>query len=181
MEMIQSSKVEPAKSKGFASASGRDAKNDRESMSGLTVAEMHALLDMEISELNELEARQIAEKHKTNPLRTSTAKKRNTPVTRGATPGKLAAENFFGKSLRSTAAAIAKAQPPPSGPSDGSSSSSSESSSSSTDDGPGSSRRSASSRRFSSKRKRGHARKHKIKLVRPMSGRARYHHFLEDF
>jgi hypothetical protein len=167
VEKIQFSKVEPAKSKDFVPASDRDANNDRVSTSGPTVAEMHALLDKKISELIELQVRQSAEQHETNPLRASTVNKRDTPITRGATPGRMAAEYFFEKTLRGTSAAIAKAKPPPSDPSNESSSSSSDSSSSSSADGPGSSRRGALSRRLSSKRKRGHARKHKM-LLKPI-------------
>ncbi|KAJ7601394.1 hypothetical protein DFH06DRAFT_1408232 [Mycena polygramma] len=75
-------KAEPTKPEGFASVSDRDANNDRVSKSGLTVAEMFALLNKKLDEL-ERQQRQSAKEH-TNPLRASSPKKRDTPVSRGS-------------------------------------------------------------------------------------------------
>jgi hypothetical protein len=96
-----------------------------------------------------------------------TTKVRETPVSRGVMPGRLAAQNFFDRALRDTRGTSAKAKPPPSDPSDDSSSSSSESPSSSDSDDPGSRRRSTKSPRLSSKRKRGQSRKQKM-LLKPI-------------
>ncbi|KAJ7120787.1 hypothetical protein C8R44DRAFT_736515 [Mycena epipterygia] len=65
VERNESSTVEPTKSKDSAAASDRNAKNNRESMSGFTVAEMHALIDKKTNELKELEERQTAETRRT--------------------------------------------------------------------------------------------------------------------
>jgi hypothetical protein len=171
---VRPENVEPNKNEFEkpTAASSHDANNDQGQKSGLTLDDLYALLSKRIGELEEKQRKDDPPKTEADPKDTSTPTKaqkaRDRPMSRGVTPGRLAAENFFAKVLKEDApkARRVKTDPPPSDPSDDSSSSSDESSNSLNPDGSGSPQRSASPR-LSSKRKRGHTRKQRM-ILKPI-------------
>jgi hypothetical protein len=143
--------------------------NDRDILSGLTPQDIYTLLLKKISNLEVKAGERRPEKSLSGetPVTSGVLSTPDRPISRGITPGRVAAQNFFDRALRDPPPKLGNTNPPPSDPSDDSSSSSDEGSKSPHPDGTGSSRRRASSPRLSSKRRRGDDRKQKM-LLRPI-------------